>query len=306
MTWRTPTYTGPERRRVKRWRPRPLRVLVFLLAVLAIGYTVGVLSLVSEESTLVFEAGRTFGELRPSFPYTQIDLPRRDGARQFAWIMPRDIADEGIWALYLHGNASTIASSVNISHYRELRRVGLSVLAPEYRGFAGLAGQPTEGALDADARAAYDYLRTQRHVAPERIVVFGWSLGSALAVDLAQGVEQAAVILEGAPTSQAGLTQRRYPFFPVRLLIRNPFDSRSKIAGVHSPLLFLHATDDQVVPIAEGRRLFDAARGDKTFVEVRGGHFGAVDVDASAFSQAIRRFLDAHGLTGRQPARNGA
>jgi uncharacterized protein len=295
VTWRTPKYAGPERRKTERWRPRPLRVLLFLLAVVAIGYTVAVLSLVNQESSLVLEAERTLGDARPAFPSTQIDIPRKDAARQFAWVMTAP-AEAGAWVLYLHGNASTIASPVNISHYREFRTIGLNVLAPEYRGFAGLDGTATEAGLDLDARAAYEYLRAERHVAPERIVIFGWSLGSAVAVDLASEVEHGAIILEGAPASQAALSQRRYPFFPVRLLMRNPFDSRSKIDRIHSPMLFLHGSDDEVVPMAEGRQLFDAARTDKRFVEIHGNHVNLADVDSRTFSNAIRRFLEDHGL----------
>ena len=83
----------------------------FRIAVVAIGYTVAVLSLVDQESALVLEAGRTLGDARPGFPYTQIDIPRKDAARQFAWVMTAP-AGAGAWVLYLHGNASTIASPV--------------------------------------------------------------------------------------------------------------------------------------------------------------------------------------------------
>ena len=304
--WSQPAYKGPERRKAARWRPRPFRVLLFLLVVVAIGYTVGVLSLVNEESTLVLQAGSTLGDARPSFPYQQVELPRADGAHQFAWVMPQEEVAPATWVLYFHGNASTIASNVNISHYRELRSLGLSVCAPEYRGFAGLQGLPTEAGLDTDARAAYDYLRTVRRVPSDRIVLFGWSLGSGVAVDLATTVDHAAIILEGTPASQSGLSQRRYPLFPMRLLMRNPFYSRAKIDRIHSPMLFLHGIDDEVVPVAEGRRLFDAARTDKRFVELRGGHVNLIDTDARGFSVAIRRFLNEHGLASSAPERNGS
>ena len=141
--WRQPRYTGPERRKTRRWRPRPLRVLLSLLILLAAGYVAGVVWLMTQETRLVFQAGATLGAGRPSFPFEQIDLPRSDGARQFAWRMPLDHADRAPWVLFLHGNAATIASNVNISHYRLLRAVGLNTLAPEYRGFSGLAGTPT-------------------------------------------------------------------------------------------------------------------------------------------------------------------
>jgi fermentation-respiration switch protein FrsA (DUF1100 family) len=281
-----------------RWQPRRLRLLLVVLAVVVVGYAAAMLWLIGEETTVVFQAGRTLAPGRPSFPYAQVDIPRPDGARQFAWVMRRGESDAGPWVLFLHGNAATIASNVNISHYRKLREIGLNVLAPEYRGFGGLDGVPTEPALDADARAAYDYLRTTRRIDASRIVIYGWSLGSAVAVDLASRVEQAALILEGAPASLVDIGRRRYPFFPIRLLMRNPFDSIRKIDRVRSPILFLHSPDDAVIPIEEGRRLFEAARGEKTFVEVRGGHVNASEVDAQRFYGAIRPFLEHHRLVG--------
>jgi dipeptidyl aminopeptidase/acylaminoacyl peptidase len=267
-----------------------------LFAFVLLGYAAAVVWLVSQETRIVFRANETLAAGRPPFQYEQIDLPRLDGARQFAWIMRREASDEGPWALFLHGNAATIASSVNISHYVQLRNLGLNVIAPEYRGFAGLEGVPTEATLAADARAAYDYLRATRHVSPSRIVIYGWSLGSAVAIDLASEVEQGAVILEGAPASLVDIGQRRYPFFPIRLLMRSPFESIGKIGRIHSPMLFLHSPDDTVVPIAEGRRLFEAARGEKRFVEVRGGHVYASQVDEQRFYGSIRPFLEEHHL----------
>jgi len=298
MIWPTPKYKGPERRLQPRWRPQPLRVILGLVGIVAMGYGVGVLYLITQETRLVFQAGRTLGPARPSFPYEQIDVPRSDGARQFAWIMRSAGSDEGTWVLFLHGNAATIASRVNIAHYSELRSLGVNVLAPEYHGFAGLDGVPTEALLAADARAAYDYLRTARQVAPSQIVIYGWSLGSAVAVGLASEVEEAAVILEGAPASLLDINRRRYPLFPIRLLMRNPFNSIQRINRVRSPILFLHSPEDAVIPIAEGRRLYEATRGEKTFVEVRGGHVDATTVDTQRFYGAIRTFLAEHQLIG--------
>ena len=126
--------------------------------------------------------------------------------------------------------------------------------------------------------------------------MFGLSLGSALAVDLSARAEEGAVILEGAPASLAALNARQYPLFPMRLLMRNRFDSISKVGQIRAPTLFLHAIDDQVVPISEARRLFEAARSEKRFVELRGGHAGIIAAEASAFTDAIREFLRAHDV----------
>jgi dipeptidyl aminopeptidase/acylaminoacyl peptidase len=296
MIWRAPRYSGPERRRQQRWRPRPLRVMLTLLVLAAMGYGAAVLYLVSQETRLVFQAGRTLSVWRPEFPFEQIDVPRADGARQFAWIMEEPGGTDAPWVLFLHGNAATIAAKVNIAHYTQLRRLGLNVMAPEYRGFGGLDGIPTEAGLAADARAAYDYLRTSRKVPPSRLVIYGWSLGSAVAVTLASEVDAAGLILEGAPASLVNIREQQYPFFPVRLLMRNPFESISRIDRVRAPKLFLHSPEDAVIPISEGRRLFAAARGDKTFVEVHGGHVNATTVDTEHFYGAIRSFLATHHL----------
>jgi uncharacterized protein len=306
MIWRNPKYKGPERRLQPRWRPRPIRVILALLLIAAMGYAAVVLYLITQETRLVFQAGQTLSTARPAFPYEQIDVPRADGERQFAWVMRNGASDQGTWVLFLHGNAATVASRVNIAHYSELRNLGVNVLAPEYRGFGGLGGVPTERVLAADARAAYDYLRTARQIAPARIVIYGWSLGSAVAVGLASEVEEAAVILEGAPASLVDIGQERYPFFPIRLLMRNPFESIHRIGRIRAPLLFLHSPEDAVIPIAEGRRLYEAALSEKTFVEVRGGHVDATTVDTKRFYGAIRTFLSgqrliANEVNGGQP-----
>jgi fermentation-respiration switch protein FrsA (DUF1100 family) len=296
MQWRARKYAGPERRLQPRWRPRPVRLIAVLLVIVAIGYAAAVLYLITQETRLVFQAGRTLSSARPAFPYEQIDVPRADAGGQFAWIMRARPADDATWVLFLHGNAATIASRVNIDHYTGLRNLGLNVMAPEYHGFAGLDGVPTEAALAADARAAYDYLRRIRRVPPSRIVIYGWSLGSAVAVGLSADVEEAALILEGAPASIVDIGRQRYPFFPIRFIMRNPFESIKRIRHVGAPVLFLHSPEDAVIPIHEGRRLYDAAIGDKTFVEVRGGHVDATNVDNARFYGAIRAFLSAHHL----------
>jgi fermentation-respiration switch protein FrsA (DUF1100 family) len=112
-------------------------------------------------------------------------------------------------------------------------------------------------------------------------------------------VDEAAVILEGAPASIVAIGQRRYPMFPVRLLIRNPFESIRKIDGVTAAKLFLHSRGDEIVPIEEGRRLFDAAPQPKQWVEVSGGHVYAAERDP-AFFEHVRQFLASQRLLGEE------
>src|SRR5687768_13821548 len=128
------------------------RILLTIAVTAALVYLSAVVYLVSQETRLVFEAGRPLAASRPQPPFAEIELPRADGQRQFAWAMrygaPGDAAP---WLLYLHGNDATVASRGNIVRYEQLRALGLNVLAPEYRGFGGLDGEPTEASVTLDA-----------------------------------------------------------------------------------------------------------------------------------------------------------
>lgn len=273
-----------------------MRALAAVAALTLLAYLGAIVWLVANETRLVFQAAGPFGERRPAAPYEQVELGGIGGAATRAWLMPSAAgAVSSPWVIFLHGNDANIASRMNIVHYERLRALGVNVMAPEYRGFGGVAGVPSEAGLAEDARSAYDYLRTARHLEARHIVIYGWSLGSAVAVTLASGVEEGAVILEGAPASVVAIGQQRYPMFPVRLLIRNPFESIGRVGAIHAPMLFLHSREDVVIPFAEGRRLFEAARAPKQFVEVAGGHVYASEKDPSFFP-AIQAFLRAQHL----------
>lgn len=273
------------------------RLALPAIALVALAYLGAAVWLTTQETRLVFEAGRPLGAARPPHPYEEVPVSRADGLRQIAWVL-RHHGDQPTrgWALFLHGNAATIASRVNIVRYEQLRRLGLHVFAPEYRGFGGLDGVPTEQGVYADARAAYEHLRSTLGADPSKLVIYGWSLGGAVAVDLAAQVPHAALVLEGAPASLVDIGQARYPLFPVRLLMQNPFDAIVRARRLQSPILFLHSPEDTIVPLDQGRRLFEAVTAPKRFVEVRGGHIRAAEVDEPVFLRAIDALLAESGL----------
>ena len=264
---------------------RALRTAIALVALLAVAYLAVIVYLVSEETAIVFEAHRPMGSLRPSAPFEAVELSRPDGTRQPLWLIRngKDPASKP-WIIFLHGNAEPVSARLNILHCERLRQIGFNVAAPEYRGFGGTEGVPSEAGVEADARAAYDYVHGQLGMPADHIVIFGWSLGSAVGVDLASHVAIRALVLEGAPSSLVDIGQMRYPYVPIRLLMRNPFESIKKIANVRAPVLFLHSPEDSIIPIEEGRRLYSAANAPKEFVEVRGGHIYAAERDPSFFS----------------------
>ena len=158
-------------------------------------------------------------------------------------------------------------------------------------GYGESGGSPSEAGLYRDAEAAYGYLRDTLGVPPERIVLFGHSLGSAVAVELATRVPAAGLVLDGALMSVIARAQEVYPYVPVRWIARSRYASIDRIGGLRLPKLFLHARADEVIPLAHGRRLFDAASPPKTFVTLAGGHGDAFEVDSAVYFRAIDRFL---------------
>jgi pimeloyl-ACP methyl ester carboxylesterase len=275
------------------------RVLLWVVVLAVVAYLGAIVYLVASETRLVFAAVTTVGDRRPSQPFEQLDRATGDAGEPpyaRAWVLPAGgTAGPAPWVIFLHGNDSNIGSRLNIFHCERLRALGLNVIAPEYRGFGGLGGQPTEAGLAEDARRWYDYLRNEKRVDPRQIVIYGWSLGSGVAVNLASHVDEGAVVLEGAPASLVAIGQQRYPMFPIRLIIRNSFESILKIGAVRAPILFLHSPEDVIIPIGEGRRLFDAARQPKQFVEVTGGHVYASEKDPRFFP-TVQSFLRAQHL----------
>jgi uncharacterized protein len=224
-------------------------------------------------------------------PIERVRLPTADGITLVSWVIRSELDSTGPWLLICHGNAGNLSEFDRPVHYAGLRQLGLNLLVFDYRGYGESSGRPSENGLYRDAEAAYRYLREQRDIPPDRIVVFGHSLGSAVAVDLASRVPSAGLILDGALTSVIDRGQELYPYIPVRWIAGSRFNSIEKISRVRVPKLFLHARGDEVIPLAHGRRLFEAALQPKTFVELEGGHGDAFDVDSANYFGSIAKFL---------------
>lgn len=208
---------------------------------------------------------------------------------------PRASAATAPWILYLHGASGNVATVGYNEAWAKFKRLGLGVLAVDYRGYGESTGAPSEAGLYRDADAAYAYLVGSLHVPPSRILIYGYSLGSAVAIDLASRVPAAGLMVEGAFTSIPDRGAELYPYLPVHWLARNRFASIEKIARVAMPKLVIHAREDTYVPIAHGQKLFDLAGPPKTFQAVAGGHTDAHKVDPGFFT-AISAFVAGLGL----------
>jgi fermentation-respiration switch protein FrsA (DUF1100 family) len=219
---------------------------------------------------------------------TAEDVFLRSGGdvRIHAYWLPAPGADRAF--LFLHGNAGN--ASHRLPNAAALQRLGAHVLLLDYRGYGKSDGRPSEKGAYADARAALAHVTGTREVPEERVVVFGRSLGGAVAVDLARGRPLAGLILESTFTSVADMAGGLKPF---AVLAGRPFDSAAKIAEVRCPLLFFHGDADGIVPHTLGRRLFERAPEPKAFETLRGaGHNDTVEVGGAAYFERIRRFLE--------------
>ena len=203
------------------------------------------------------------------FASHRIETP--DGERLVAW---QAIPQGGrATIVYFQGNAQGLAARAE--RFSLFRQAGYGVLALGYRGFSGSSGQPSEQGLLADGAAAVEFLRASG-IPPDRLVYYGESLGTGVAVQLAGSdrTRPAAVILEAPFTSAADIARLSYWFLPVGLLMHDQFRSIEHIANLRASLFVLHGDADGVVPVAHGRRIFEAAAEPKEMMEVPGGSHG--------------------------------
>lgn len=218
--------------------------------------------------------------------YEDVFIKTQDGEMLHAWFIPQTNSSSVV--LFLHGNGG------NLSHRIEkvlfFHRLGNSVLIADYRGYGRSTGHPTERGLYADALACYEYLTGTKGFPPVHIVLYGESLGSAVAIDLAAKRRIRALIAEGAFTSVADMSKKIYPFLPT-FMLKERYDSLSKIKRIAVPKLFIHSVNDEIVPYAFGRRLFEAAPAPKDFLEIRGGHNEGFFFHLDAIKAKVSAFL---------------
>jgi fermentation-respiration switch protein FrsA (DUF1100 family) len=267
---------------------------VVALAVLVYGGAIVYLRM--SETSLVYQPRELGGGAVKPLPDSlhlvseRLQLVSADGTRLAGIIIPAtDTAAQ--WLLYLHGNAGNVTSSLLPRFYARVHALGLNVAAIDYRGYGDSEKRtPSEAGLYADARALYEWLHTVKHVASSRIIIYGHSLGSGPATELALRVEASGLILEGAFTSVPDRGAEMYPWLPVHWVATQRFANIEKIGYVALPKLLMHARDDSIIPYEHGLRLFEAASAPKQWVELKGGHMRAFLDDSAQFWGRVGEF----------------
>jgi fermentation-respiration switch protein FrsA (DUF1100 family) len=257
-----------------------MAILKWLLVIVAAGYVCGLAVLFFAQRSFLFPIPTTTRTTPKAAGFPEVEehiLSTADGEKVIVWHVPAKPGHPVI--LYFHGNGDFLAGFFR--RFRDLIADGTGVVALSYRGYAGSSGQPSEHGLLQDAAAAYAF--TTARYSADRIVAWGFSLGTGVAVALASEQPIGRLILEAPYTSTVDVAASSFWFVPVRLLMRDQFRSDERIARVKVPLLIMQGTMDYAIPPALGERLFGLANEPKQLVRFPGGghenlgDFGAIE-----------------------------
>ena len=265
-----------------------MAVLKWLLIVVSVGYVGGLAALFLLQRSVLFPIPQVFRVAPAAAGFAQAEehvLTTADGEKVIVWHVPAKPGHPVI--LYFHGDGDFLAGF--FGRFREFIADGTGIVALSYRGYAGSSGRPSEQGLLRDAAAAYAF--TTARYSADKIVVWGFSLGTGVAVALAAEQPVGRLILEAPYTSIADVAASAFPIFPVRLVLKDSFHSDQRIAQVRAPLLFMHGVRDPTIPITFGERLFALANEPKKFVRFE--HGGHNDLDDFGASATARQFIGA-------------
>ena len=211
---------------------------------------------------------------RMGVKYEELDIPSgkgEDKGELDAWWIPADNPENAPTMLYLHGNDRNISN--NLENTLRLHKMGYNVFLPDYRGYGkSSGGKPSESKVYEDAESAWQYLVKWRGLDPHKTFIYGHSLGGAIAIDLAiHHPEAAGLVTESTFTSMKAMGEINYGYLPVGVLLNQRFASLKKIPALNIPLLIIHGTWDQRVPVEMGKRLYAAAPEPKKLLLIEGG-----------------------------------
>jgi fermentation-respiration switch protein FrsA (DUF1100 family) len=273
-------------------------LLIVPLVVAVGGYLAAMVYMKLNERSFVYHpelfGGRSMVAPAADLRVTAARVRSVDSLELSTWTIPAaDSATAlGYWVLVNHGNAGNISLALRQEWSRALAAQGVGIVSYDYRGYGVSDDGPLdEEALYRDARSVYDWMVRVQGIDPQRIIIYGHSLGTGVATHLAANVEAAGLILEGAFTSVPDVGASRYPWMPIHLLSAERFASVERVDSIAMPKLFMHASDDGVIAFEFGKRLYDAAPAPKEFVTMTGGHDRAFAADSATYFSAIGKFV---------------
>lgn len=219
--------------------------------------------------------------------FEDVYVKTEDEIRINGWFIPQSNVKYTL--LFLHGNGGNIGT--RLKKLLMLHNTGINIFIIDYRGFGKSKGKGSEKGLYFDAKAAYNYLVDIRGIQPEQIILYGESLGAAVAIDLACNAKVKAIIVEGAFSRGRDMADKLCPILP-KPFFSNSYDSLKKIENVQVPKLFIHSRNDEIVPFALANKLYNASPEPKELVEIDGGHNTAFLVSQKKYISSIGLFIE--------------
>jgi fermentation-respiration switch protein FrsA (DUF1100 family) len=216
-----------------------------------------------------------------------VSFKTADGIRLTGWFVPTASPRGAV--LFCHGNGGNI--SHRIEQIAIMRSLDLDTFIFDYRGYGQSGGKPNEQGTHLDAEAAWAYLTGVKHVAPEKIIILGQSLGGPVAARLAGRHRPGALILESTFTTFRDMAAHLYPYLPARLLVRYNYETVRYIQGVRCPVLIIHSRKDNLILFSLGERLYDAANQPKSLLAITGTHNEGFSTSGRVYIEGIERFL---------------
>ena len=229
---------------------------LFLVSLVVLVYFLATLGLyIFQRSLLYHPTENNYDGDRLTVNIEKVKIVTEDNIDLLAWYHNKDI-NKFKTILYLHGNAGSLENRIHkINHFEDMN---INFLLLSWRGFSGNKGEPTEQGLYQDARSAVKWLIKQG-VFEENIIIYGESLGTGVTTEIAQNRNFAGIILESPFTSMVAAGKSKYPIFPIRLLLKDRYESDKKIKNIKSPVLIMHGEQDNIVPFWMGEKMFQLA-----------------------------------------------
>jgi uncharacterized protein len=239
-----------------------------------------------QRNLLYHPAENNYSGDKISVSIEKVKINTQDGINLLSWYHNKD-SNLYKTILFLHGNAGSLENRIyKINHFKDIK---INFLLLSWRGFNGNKGTPSEAGLYEDARTAIRWLKS-KGIKENNIIIYGESLGTGVAIEIGQGKKFAGIILESPFTSMIDAGKEKYPFLPIRFLLKDKYESNKKIKNIKSPILVMHGKVDKIVPFYMGKKIYDLANDPKySYFTEYDNHMMEYDKN---LLKALKKFID--------------
>jgi hypothetical protein len=264
------------------------KILIIVPAVLVGLYMLICVAIYAFQKHMVFVPTRCGNPPPGDLGIKEISFPTGNDQTLYGWWMPADSSKYTI--LFFHGNGGCVPLCEE--RMRFFKELGYSTLVIDYRGYGKSTGSlGCEEDIYEDGKNALKFVTDSLKIPTEKLIVWGWSLGGGVTVDVCRNLNLRAVILEGTFYSIDDVAGIKYPVFPTKWILKYHFRSGEKINDIKAPVFFIHSKEDKTIPYEQGRKLFEAFRGEKDFLEISGSHNHGVNENKEKIINSLKAFL---------------